>query len=71
MTTIVNTPGGGDSSSGAGIIIGVVVAILLVAAFIIYGLPYLNHGSAPANPAINISIPAPTGGAQGGAAPAK
>lgn len=66
MTTIVNTPGGGESNSGAGIIIGVVVAILLVAAFIIYGLPYLNHGSAPASPSINISVPAPTGGAPTG-----
>ena len=71
MATIINNPSGGEGSGGAGIVIGVIVAILLVAAFIVYGLPYLNRGNAPANPSINISIPTPTSGTQSGGTTAK
>lgn len=62
MTTIINTPPAGESGSesAAGIIIGVIFAIVLVALFVIYGIPALRSTSAvkePTNTTINVTVP--------------
>jgi hypothetical protein len=45
MATIINNPPGSGNSnndSGAGFLVGIVLLIIFVAAFFIYGLPYLR-----------------------------
>lgn len=72
MATIINNPSSGDSSesSGVGVVVGVLVAILLVAVFIIFGLPALRSQSAPeaANSGtgseINVDVNLPEGGGE-------
>lgn len=66
MTTIINNPNGETASdSAAGIIIGVIFALILVALFIVYGLPALrnNQSTTTENPSttnINVTVPVPS-----------
>jgi hypothetical protein len=67
MTTVINNP---DNDSGSvGIIIAIIVIILLAWAFIVYGLPMIKGGQAPAdNGTLNVNLQVPTGESGGGAA---
>jgi hypothetical protein len=68
MTTVVNNPGGSDGS-GVGTVIGIIVVVVLLIILVVYGLPALRGGAAPANPGANINVTLPAGsGAPGGAA---
>ena len=50
-----------NNGSTAGLIVGLVLAALIIAAAIIYGLPYLRNMQDPQQPSnINITIPVPT-----------
>lgn len=66
MTTIINSPTGESASeSFAGIIVGVIIAIILIALFVIYGLPALRSTPAPAAKSpdvvnVNVSLPEST-----------
>ena len=70
MATIINNPSGGEpaGSSGMGMVVGVLIVIALVALFIIFGLPMIRGGAAPApeNPGVNVDVNLPTGGGSGG-----
>lgn len=57
MTTIIN-PGNNNSSSGAGLVIGVIIAIVLIALFVIFGLPAIRDKQNPGTN-INVEIPMP------------
>ncbi len=60
MTTIINTPPAGEGSdSGSGIVLGVIVGIILVALFIIYGLPAIrdNNANDSNDTVINVTLP--------------
>lgn len=67
MATIINNPGesSGGTDSAAGMIIGIVIAIILIALFVIYGLPALRQNSTdpnanqPDTTNVNVSIPNP------------
>ena len=56
MTTVINTPGTTQESSGVGLVVGVIVAIVIVALFLMYGLPALR-GTANDGGGTNINIP--------------
>lgn len=70
MATIINNPGNeartdGGADSAAGMVIGIIIAIVLIALFVIYGLPALRQGGAanttdqPDSTNVNISVPNP------------
>ncbi|MFA6050650.1 MAG: hypothetical protein WC761_05645 [Candidatus Paceibacterota bacterium] len=69
MTTVINNPSSGDNSgSSVSIIIAIIVIILLAWAFIVYGLPMIRGGQAPAdNATLNVNLQVPTGESGGGA----
>ncbi len=61
MATIINTPPSGESSdSGLGLVLGVILAIVLVALFIIYGIPALRQNKNADNGGTNINVTLPT-----------
>ncbi len=62
MATIINNPGSGsngeNNGGGAGMIIGIIVAIVIVALFVIYGLPAMRGTSNDATPnSTEINVP--------------
>lgn len=57
MATIINNPGQGDSDNsggGAGIIVGVIIAIVLIALFVVYGLPALRNTNSETGTEVNL-----------------
>lgn len=69
MATIVNNPGPSNTDgSGVGMVIGIILAIIVIALFIIYGVPAMRGGNTgPSTPTggtnanINVQIPVPSG----------
>ncbi len=59
MTTIINP--GNNESSGAGLVVGVIIAIVLIALFVIFGLPAIRNGK---NSGTNINVQVPAGSSQ-------
>lgn len=71
MATIINNPGEGGGGSGLAIVVGVLVALALVGLFIVYGLPALRGGGAPApeSGGVDVNVELPAGGSGGEAMP--
>jgi hypothetical protein len=60
MTTIINTPSGESSGSSAfGVIAAILMFIVLVALFIVYGMPQLKKMDAPAPKSLEINVNTP------------
>ncbi len=64
MATVINNPGGSDGeSTGVGMIIGIILAIVVIALFLIYGIPAMRGGNTNNPPAggtnINVNLPTP------------
>ncbi len=66
MPTVINNPSGGDNSSGLGMIVAVLVIVILAVIFFVYGVPALRgvNNQQPAN--INVQVPVPGTGDNGG-----
>lgn len=53
MATVINNPGTETVDSGGGWVFAVIVAIVLVALFLLFGLPALNRSNST-SPTINV-----------------
>ena len=63
MALVINNPTEGRvvDSSGMGAVLGIIVAILAITLFLVYGLPAIRRGAAPAsNPGANINVRLPS-----------
>lgn len=54
MATIVNNPPSSSTDNGMGTLLGIILLIVVVALFIIYGLPYIANTMQSNSPQINI-----------------
>jgi len=70
MSTVINNPSSDGEGGATGLIIGIMLVIVIGALFFIYGLPAIRGANAPQQGAIDVNIKLPTGGGNGGAAPA-
>ncbi len=62
MPTVINNPGENTGNNNAVLnIILVIVVILGIALFLIYGLPMLRGGAAPAQNGIDVNVKLPSG----------
>lgn len=66
MATVINNPGQGQGTGGdgegasVGLILGIVVAVILVALFVIYGLPAMRGTNTAPGTDVNIQTPPTT-----------